>query len=384
MIDKLNGVQFTGKADKTHKKNELPEKNNNEINKQQVVVVSKDGARAMRNYALGILAALGTTSMLPSLTSCEQDPDIMLSHEDNLTVNVDYHPIPQKPDTFYITKDSIVRDTIWNTDTIIQEKPIYLPGDTIYQKDTIYQDRPIYLPGDTIYQTDTIIQEKPIYLPGDTIYQKDTIYQDRPIYLPGDTIRDTIKVEIPGETVYIKPDYESEVADSLIAHAKNLGLDVDNGGKIPTRIHAFDQWNSVDHDILFDGKASSYQTMVFTDRMKDYSKDSKNPTLKYGKCEYSVDYGKGVTFEYYESRYEGAKPDSKNDWIPKGKVCLTNLRNGFIQKSTYDENGGLVKVGTFEKGDTNVSFYENLIAPSGYEDSYAWSEAKMYTSNPEK
>ena len=346
MIDKLNGVQFTGKADKTHKKNELPEKNNNEINKQQVVVVSKDGARAMRNYALGILAALGTTAMLPSLTSCEQDPDIMLSHEDNLTVNVDYHPIPQKPDTFYITKDSIVRDTIWNTDTIIQEKPIYLPGDTIYQKDTIYQDRPIYL--------------------------------------PGDTIRDTIKVEIPGETVYIKPDYESEVADSLIAHAKNLGLDVDNGGKIPTRIHAFDQWNSVDHDILFDGKASSYQTMVFTDRMKDYSKDSKNPTLKYGKCEYSVDYGKGVTFEYYESRYEGAKPDSKNDWIPKGKVCLTNLRNGFIQKSTYDENGGLVKVGTFEKGDTNVSFYENLIAPSGYEDSYAWSEAKMYTSNPEK
>lgn len=326
MIDKLNNVQFTkktGKADCNHKhKQDCPAPQDN----QQKIVISKDGAKALRNYAMGILAALGTSIAVPTLTSCEKIyPDIDMDHSDSLKVNVDYHPVPQKPDTFIITKDSIVRDTIWETDSI-----------------------------------------------------------PYPVYLPGDTIRDTIKIEIPGENVYIKPNYESEVADSLIAHAKNLGLEVDGGGKIPTRIHAFDQWNSTDHDILFDGKASSYETMVFVDRMKDYSKDSKNPTLKYGKCEYSVDYGKGVTFEYYKSRYEGAKPDSKNDWIPAGKVCLTNLRNGFIQKSTYDENGGLVKKGTYEKGDSNISFYENLIAPSGYEDSYAWSEGKMYTSNPEK
>ena len=53
-------------------------------------------------------------------------------------------------------------------------------------------------------------------------------------------------------------------------------------------------------------------------------------------------------------------------------------------ENVYDENGNLVNTGSFEKGDPDVSFYENLISPSGYIDSYAWSEAKMYRSNPEK
>ena len=327
MIDKLNGVQFTGKSAKNLPA-QKPEKENKPEQPKQVVVVSKDGAKALRNYAMGVLALLGTAAAAPSLTSCEKGfvPDIDIDHKDSLSVNVDYHPIPQDPDTFIVTVPEIVRDTIFKTDTV-------------------FQDRPIYLPGDTIYQTDTIIQQVPVYL-------------------PGDTIRDTIKVEIPGEIVYVKPDYESEVADSLIQHGHNLGLDMDGDGKIPTRIHAFDQWNSVDHDLVFDGKASSYETMVFLDRKLDYSKDSKNPTLNYSKAEFSVDYGKGVTFEYFDSRYPGSKPNSKNDWIPTGKVCLTNLRNGFIQR--------------------DVSFYENLISPSGYVDSYAWSEAKMYRSNPEK
>lgn len=348
MIDKLNGVQFTGKAAKN-----LPaqktEKENKQEQPKQVVVVSKDGAKALRNYAMGILALLGAAAATPSLTSCSKEdfaPDMEFNHKDSLVVNVDYHPIPQDPDTFIVTVPEIIRDTIFKTDTV-------------------FQDRPIYLPGDTIHETDTIIQKVPIYL-------------------PGDTIRDTIKVEIPGEIVYVKPDYESEVADSLIQHGHNLGLDMDGDGKIPTRIHAFDQWNSVDHDLVFDGKASSYETMVFIDRKLDYSKDSKNPTLNYSKAEFSVDYGKGVTFEYFDSRYPGSKPNSKNDWIPTGKVCLTNLRNGFIQRSVYDENGNLVNTGSFEKGDPDVSFYENLISPSGYVDSYAWSEAKMYRSNPEK
>ncbi len=384
MIEKLNGVQFTGKVQNSNSVSK-PEKENKQEQPKQVVVVSKDGARALRNYAMGILAALGTTIAAPTLTSCDDDfaPDIDINHKDSTVVNVDFHPVPQKPDTFIIKVPEIVRDTIFQKDTIYQDKPIYLPGDTIYHTDTIYQNKPIYLPGDTIYQTDTIYQKVPEIV-RDTIFQKDTVYQKVPIYLPGDTIHDTIRVEIPGETVYIKPDYESEVADSLIAHAKNLGLDVDNGGKIPTRIHAFDQWNSTDHDLVFDGRSSSEETMTFIDRKRDYRFDAYNPTLGYSKCEFSVDYGKGVTFDHYNSRYEGVKPDSKNDWIHTGRVCLTNLNNGFIKRSQYDENGGLIEEGSYEKGAPEVSFYENIISPSGYTDSYSWTEGKMYTSNPKK
>ena len=53
MIDKLNGVQFTGKAAKNLPA-QKPEKENKQEQPKQVVVVSKDGAKALRNYAMGI------------------------------------------------------------------------------------------------------------------------------------------------------------------------------------------------------------------------------------------------------------------------------------------------------------------------------------------
>ena len=303
MIEKLNGVNFKGNNSyETNKK--LPAKPKNDL-AQQNVVISKEGAKAMRNMALGILAALGASSMV---VSCDKDPDFVFNHESNTEVNVNLRPCPVDPDT------------------IIIEKPI-----------------------------------------------------------PGDTIHDTITVVLPGDTTYLKPNYESEVADSLIAHGKNLDFDFEGEGDIPVRITVFDQWNSTAHDLLMDGDASSKEKMVFIDRAQDYSKDSQNPEIKYNRVEYSIDKGRGVAGEFYKAPIVGVKPSSAIEWIELAKICTTNLQNGKTTISEYDNNMDLKQIGYLEKSnEPNISFYENLFSPSGYEDSYAWSEAKMVLASPEK
>ena len=192
----------------------------------------------------------------------------------------------------------------------------------------------------------------------------DTIIIEKPI--PGDTVRDTITVVLPGDTTYIKPNYQSQVADSLVAHGKNLGFDFEGEGNVPVRIHAFDQWNSTDHDLVFDGKASSEEKMVFIDRAQDFSEDSENPTIKYNRIEYSVDEGRGVAGEISKAPVVGVKPSSAIEWIEVANVCATNNNDGTISLAQYDDNRNLTPVGYLEKEDdeykdqTGISFYENL------------------------
>ncbi len=305
MIEKLNGVNFTGNRPVSKPENNLPLKKPQQNLPQQNVVISKDGARAMRNLALGMLAALGASSMA---VSCDDDPDFVFNHESDTEVNVNLRPCPVDPDT------------------IVIEKPI-----------------------------------------------------------PGDTVRDSIIVVLPGDTTYLKPNYKSEVADSLKAHGENLGFEFEGEGNIPVRITAFDQWNSTAHDLVFDGKASSEEKMVFIDRAQDYSEDPNNPQVKYNRVEYSVDYGRGVAGEISKAPVVGVKPSSPIEWQEVAKVCSTNMQNGENLISEYDENLNLTPIGYLERStDEGISFYENLFTDSGYEDSYAWSEAKMVLANPEK
>ena len=305
MIEKLNGVNFTGSKPVSKSANNLPAKTPQQNSPQQNVVISKDGAKALRNMAIGMLAILGTGSMA---VSCDDDPNFSFNHESTTEVNVNLRPCPIKPDTMII------------------EKPI-----------------------------------------------------------PGDTVRDTITIVLPGDTTYLKPDYKSEVADSLVEHGKNLDFDFEGEGKIPVRITAYDQWNSTAHDLVFDGKASSEEKMVFIDRAQDYSEDPNNPQVKYNRVEYSVDYGRGVAGEISKAPVVGVKPSSPIEWQEVAKVCSTNMQNGENLISEYDENLNLTPIGYLERStDEGISFYENLFTDSGYEDSYAWSEAKMVLANPEK
>jgi len=359
MIDKLNGVQFTGKTNKSEniKNDKLPEQAKQP---QQVVVISEKGAKALRNYAMATIAALGLSATVPGLTSCEQSPDLDVYHKDSLSVKVDYHPQKLDPETLIVYKDRPVHDTLWQTKT-----------DTI--KEIQYVKVPEYIHDtDTVWKTKTDTIEKIVEVP---------VIE----YLPGDTIRDTITVIKPGETVYIEPDYNSEAADSLIAHGKNLGFKFEGEGNVPVRINAFDQWHSTNHDLVFDGKASSEEKMVFIDEAKDYSKDSENPEIRYNRIEFYPDYGKGLTNHIFKSPVAGVKPTSAAAWVEAAKTCNTNFKNGFIGISKYAENSALTQVGTFEKSkESDVDFYDNLFTEDGYEDSFSWSEAKMTLARPKK
>ena len=296
MIEKLNNVNvvnFTGK--KNNAKN-LPAKKQNEMS-QQTMVVSKEGAKAIRNLFVA-LAATG------AMTSCENDdPDFVFNHESDTHVQVTFRPQPVKPDTIHVV----------------------VPGKN-----------------------------------------------------------DTIFVELPKDTVYMQPTYKSEVADSLIAHGKNLGFKFDGEGNIPVRINQFDQWNSTNHDMILDGKASSEEKMVFIDQAKDYSKDAENPEIRYNRVEFSIDRLRGVGTEIKKAPYVGVKPTSALEWRDAAKVCLTNMKNGFTTISKYDDNNVLFPIGNLEKSkEQDVDFYENLFVEDAT-DTYNWSEAKMTLANPAK
>lgn len=319
MIDKLNGINaqtFTGDKKIPEKKltvkADAPEQ-------KQMVIVSKKGANALRNYAMATIAALG-------LAACSPDVDVETSLENSL-----YYTEKQlDPETLIVYKDSIVNDTIWQT-----------VADTT----------------------------------------KDSIV----VYLPGDTIRDTIYIEKPAETVYIEPDYESDAADSLIAHCKNLGFEFDGEGTVPVRLNVFDQWNTTNHDLVFDGKASSEETVVFIDEAKDYSKSSTDPEIRYNRIEFSPDYGRGLTNHLYKSPTVGVKPTSASAWVEAAKTCNSYAGKGIIDISEYDDDGELSLIGYLEKSNqSDVDFFENRFVEDDEVDTYNWTEAKITLANPKK
>lgn len=359
MIDKLNGISvqtFTGNKKTPEKK--LPAKVNTHEPKQ-VVVVSKKGADAMRNAVMATIAAVGLAATAPTMQSCSDDLDVTVNDSLINTLTIDYNPQELSPETLIVYKDSIVNDTIWQTDTIYKDSVV---NDTVWQTDN-----------DTVY----------VNLPGDTI--RDTIYVDVPIYLPGDTIRDTIYVEKPGETVYIEPDYESEAADSLIAHCKNLGFDFDGEGTIPVRLNVFDQWNTTNHDLVFDGKASSEEKMVFIDEAKDYSKSSTDPEIRYNRIEFSPDYGRGLTNHLYKAPTAGVKPSSAAAWVEAAKTCNSYVGEGIIDISEYDDDGELSLIGNFEKSNqADIDFFENRFVEDDEIDTYNWTQAKVTLASPKK
>ena len=332
MIDKLNGINsqtFTGGKKTAEKK--LPVRANTP-EKKQVTVLSQKGADALRNYAMATIAALGLTAAVPTMQSCSPDVDVETSLENSL-----YYTEKQlDPETLVVYKDSIVNDTIWQT-------------------------------------------------VADTITKDSIVYVEVPVYLPGDTIHDTIYIEKPAETVYIEPDYESEAADSLIAHCKNLGFEFDGEGSIPVRLNVFDRCNTTNHDLVLDGKASSEEKMVFIDEAKDYSKSSTDPEIRYNRIEFSPDYGRGLTNHLYKAPTAGVKPSSAAAWVEAAKTCNSYVGEGIIDISEYDDDGELSLIGNFEKSNqADIDFFENRFVEDDEIDTYNWTQAKVTLASPKK
>ncbi len=199
------------------------------------------GEKGLRNTALFGIAGLGGAAIM---TSCKSDFEHYnkLDHETNWEGK--YVDIPTRWDTITKTdivyRDSTVRDTI------------HLPGEIV--RDTIYQNDTTYLPGETV--RDTIFQDRVVH---------DTTYIEKPIY-----------IEVPGETVYVNPQYEGEpepvlddITDILAPGTNKDGVTVLMQGNKMFEQHSL--------DARIDDGNCSQNTQAYALHVVDYE-DDHNPT----------------------------------------------------------------------------------------------------------
>ncbi len=335
-----NNLGFEGKKSKEQKYNDTKWQT---LEQMQASEEKRSRAlRSARNYALGAMLAAGT------LTSCEDlyEKEVNFNHEH-------YFPIccpvdtAKKGDTVYIKE--------------------YIPGETVYVRDTQYVDKLVPVPQDPdtvmvrdtiVFGPDTVFVDKPV-VKVDTLWveDRDTIFIDKPIYIPGDT-------------VYVMPNFESEVADTIL---NDFGtLDIDTAGKgIPVNMKFYDEWETSVNNLMFNGRESSVGTLVYDNTTTDWYDDKM-----YSRIEFSIAKGKGLIAQVKTARNPHEKPENKLDWVPFKTYLFQNVGNK-INKFEQKENGELKYIGTFTKGDKAQSIFNNTDLPNGEVETWRYADWKV-------
>ncbi len=172
-----------------------------------------------------------------------------------------------KTDTIKVPEYITETDTIWKTDTV--KVPEYITEtDTIWQTDTVKV--PEYIEKtDTVWKTDTVTVQE-IIEKTDTIYETvtDTVYEEKEIY-----------IEVPGETIFVKEDFESEVPEKMKEMLHDLGIDTTGVGKFVYGVDYQDAKNNVVHRSMWDGGRTSRDGSVYV--MNDIGTKWSNPDEAY-------------------------------------------------------------------------------------------------------
>ncbi len=194
-------------------------------------------------------------------------------------------------------------DTLWRTDTIKVPEIIH-DTDTIWKTDTIKV--PEYIEKtDTLWKTDTI--KVPEYITKwDTIWQTktDTQYIEKPIY-----------VEVPGETIYVKEDFESEVPEKMKEMLQDLGIDTTGVGKFVYGLDWQDNKNNQVHRTLWDGGRTSRDGDVYI--MNDIGTKWSNPDETYV-------FGKNEEFRRHELYVNDSEQLSNCVNLPAEEINVSN------------------------------------------------------------
>ena len=288
------------------------------------------------SHALGTVGGLAGVSILAACSTDELDE--IHNHyvdlpSDTVTETEYVEKIVEKP--VYITKTDTVyktdtigipeiiekTDTLWQTDTIrvpeiIEKTDTIWKTDTvkvpeiIHDTDTIWKTDTIKVPEyiektDTVWQTDTV--KVPEYITKwDTVYQTktDTQYIDRPIY-----------IEVPGETIYVKEDFESEVPDKMKEMLHDLGIDTTGVGKFVYGLDWQDAKNNQVHRTLWDGGRTSRDGDVYI--MNDIGTKWSNPDETYV-------FGKNEEFRRHELYLDTNKDLNDCVNLPKDEINVSN------------------------------------------------------------
>ncbi len=253
------------------------------------------------SHALGAVGFLGGSAIL---AGCADDLEEIHNHyvplpSDTITETEYVEKIVEKP--VYITLTDTVRDTvkvpeiIYKTDTFWQTKvDTFKVPVIIHDTDTVWETKvdTVKVP-EIIHHTDTVWETK-----------VDTQYIDRPIY-----------IEVPGETIYVNENFESEVPDKMKEMLDDLGIDTTGVGKFVYGIDWQDAKNNQVHRTLWDGGRTSRDGDVYI--MNDIGTKWSNPDETYV-------FGKNEEFRRHELYLNGNQDLSDCVNLPAEEINVSN------------------------------------------------------------
>lgn len=279
----------------------------------------KDKQHNKLNPKTAILAA----AIAAAPVACTPDYESITSLEQNTTINLkDYHTCP--PDSF----------------------PIVIPGGD--------HDHKV----DTVWETDTIIKEVPIYIevPGeervDTLWKHDTTYIDRPIYIEVPVIEwDTLWIK--PDTVYIPRKPHFEINDSINKDIDDFEIPTEGNGDFVYAFQGRNEYLGAQHLLVFNGFFSNEHKSSFIDHAfeeDDIPAGGDKPSkYYYTRYDISSDYANGRRYvEMYVPRgSRNVLPDDKKTgsagWEYAGSFYVKNASVGETAKLIANDMNGTVK-----------------------------------------
>lgn len=181
-----------------------------------------------------------------------------------------------------------------------------LPTDTITETEYIEKiiEKPVY-----ITETDTFLKVDsfPVYIEKhDTLWQTkiDTQYIEKPVYVP-----------VPGETIYVKANFESEVPEKMKEMLQDLGIDTTGVGKFVYGLDWQDNKNNQVHRTLWDGGRTSRDGDVYV--MNDIGTKWSNPDESYV-------FGKNEEFRRHELYVNDGEQLSNCVNLPAKDINVSN------------------------------------------------------------
>ena len=249
------------------------------------------------SHAFGTVGILAGASLA---AGCADQLDEIHNHyvplpTDTITETEYVEKIIEKP--VYITET----DTFYDIDTI---KQIVEKHDTLWRTDTIKVPEIIH-DTDTLWEIDTI--KVPEYITiWDTLWQTkiDTQYIEKPIY-----------IEVPGETIYVKENFESEVPEKMKEMLQDLGIDTTGVGKFVYGLDWQDNKNNQVHRTLWDGGRTSRDGDVYI--MNDIGTKWSNPDESYV-------FGKNEEFRRHELYVNDGEQLSNCVNLPAKDINVSN------------------------------------------------------------
>ncbi|MCI1273049.1 MAG: hypothetical protein LKG27_01290 [Clostridiaceae bacterium] len=303
-------------------------------------------SHAMRNYAMA--GVLGLASM-GAVTSCSPtDVDVNHIHNIDIKCPVD---ICQKGDTVYI-KEYVPGETVYKTDTIVKNK---IDTVLVPKVDTVIVTKP--------GKNDTILVPVPGKTDTITVTKHDTTYIDKPIYIPGDT-------------VYVQPDFKSDVADTINTDFGDIGINPDGSG-IPISMVYYDEYETMANRLMFNGEESSKNRLIYDETKKGWYGDQH-----YMRVEFSLNAGpgRGLIMRVKKSRTDGTKPVSDLDWVDFKTYMFR--RNGKNQLVKYEVNDGVAKqIGIVRQGDKPKSVLNDYKLSNGETQTFRYSDISVKNHN---